>query len=92
MRGDLLLEERRAAEVDFPLGIPLPATQDTIIPFDVIVDPADVPGMAPVVSRAILGQPIAYEFVGRVTVDAGILGRSTFGPLSLLSGTVQVRR
>ncbi len=90
--GDLNLEGTRAAEVDFPLGVPLPARGEAIVPLDVIVDPRDVPEIAPVVTRAILGQHIGYELVGRFTVDAGALGTPTFGPMTLLSGTMQTRR
>jgi hypothetical protein len=91
VQGDLLLEGVRAAQVDFPLGVPLPAAGDTVIPFDIAVNPVDVPQVAPVMTRAIAGDPVGYEFVGRVQVDAGVLGRPTFGPMTLLSGTLQAR-
>lgn len=89
LNGDLELEGIRAAQVDFPLGVPLPASADTIIPLDLRVGLADVPGLARVVTRALTGEMIDYELIGRISVDAGILGQPSFGPMRLLQGSVR---
>jgi hypothetical protein len=91
LRGDLALEGTRAATVDFPLGLPLLAAQDTIIPFDITINPTDVPAIAPIVARAFAGQTVDYDLVGTITVDAGLLGQPSFGPSSWLRGSVQAR-
>jgi len=92
LRGELALEGTRAAAIDFPLGLPLLAAQDTIVPFDITINPSDIPALAPIVARAAGGQSVGYELVGTVTVDAGLLGQPSFGPSSLLRGSVQARR
>lgn len=90
--GNLILEERQAALVDFPLGLPLGAAQDTVIPLDIGIDFADVPALRDVLTRALVGSPVAYRLDGRMTVEAGVLGRPIFGPMTLLEGEVQTRR
>ncbi len=90
--GNLFLEERQAALVDFPLGLPLGAAQDTVIPLDIGINFADVPALRDVLTRAVVGSPVAYRLDGRMTVEAGVLGRPIFGPMTLLEGEVQTRR
>lgn len=90
--GGLLLEGTPAAEVDFPLGIPLEAGGETVVPFDISVRLSDVPRLVPTLTRALTGTPIEYRLDGRFGVDAGALGQPTFGPTTLLRGTVQPRR
>lgn len=90
--GDLALEGARAARVDFPLGVPLPAGQDTVIPLEVVISLADVPGLADAARRALTGDPLRYELEGTVTVDAGVLGQPSFGPSTLLEGQVRTTR
>lgn len=92
LAGDLFLEDARAATVDFPLGVPLPASGDTIIPLELSVDFEDLPGLADAVTRALTGQPLGYRLDGTVSVDAGALGRPTFGPSTLLRGEMDVLR
>jgi hypothetical protein len=92
MAGSLFLEGVRAAGVDLPLGLPLRAGQDTIIPIDVTVQFSDLPGLADVALRAFAGQPLAYRLDGTVGVNAGALGQPTFGPSTLLQGHLETRR
>ncbi len=92
LRGQLYLEDTRAGDVDFPLGVPMPAGQDTVIPLDVALSFSDLPALADVARRWFGGQSLAYRLDGTVTVDAGALGQPTFGPSTLLRGDVAVRR
>lgn len=92
INGGLMLEGTRAADVHFPLGLPLGAAQDTVIPIDVGVSFSDLPGLADVARRAASGQSIRYRLDGTFGVDAGMLGQPTFGPNTLLEGSVNVLR
>lgn len=92
LAGDLFLEDAPAATVDFPLGVPLPASGDTIIPLELSVNFEDIPGLADAATRALTGQPLDYRLDGTVSVDAGALGRPTFGPSTLLRGQLDVLR
>jgi hypothetical protein len=82
----LLLDDERAATGDFPLGLPLGANQESVIPLDLTIDFADVPALAANLRRIASGQTIAYELEGTVGVDAGRLGQPQFGPMRLVSG------
>jgi hypothetical protein len=90
--GDLFLGGSRAAAVDFPLGVQLIANDEAEIPIDFVIGFDDVPGLAQVVGRAISGSSLDYRLDGRIGVDAGPLGRPTFGPMTVLAGDVRVRR
>ena len=89
LRGTLHIEESRAADVDFPLGLPLRAAEETEIPIDLSVSFSDLPGLADVIRRAVNRQPLVYELEGTVGVDAGQLGQPTFGPMTLLRGQMR---
>ncbi|MBA2306333.1 MAG: LEA type 2 family protein [Acidobacteria bacterium] len=86
LRGTLRIEDARAAAVDFPLGLPLRATEQTVIPIDLSVSFSDLPGLADVVRRAANRQPLAYHLEGTIGVNAGQLGQPTFGPMTILRG------
>lgn len=92
VRGSLFLEGSRAADADFPLGLPLAAGGDSVVPLDLRVSFADIPGLADAIRRAVTGQPLGYRLDGTVGVDAGQWGRPTFGPMTLLTGDLQTRR
>lgn len=92
INGGLALEDRQAAQVDFPLGLPLAAGQETVVPLDIGVSFAALPGLADVASRALRGLPIRYRLDGSFGVDAGPLGQPRFGPMTLLQGNAQIRR
>lgn len=91
LEGTLELQGSRAATVDFPLGLPLTAGEATVIPLDLSVSFADLPGLGDAIRRAVSGQPIDYALDGTVAVEAGRFGTPTFGPMRLLDGEVRVR-
>lgn len=91
LSGDLFLEGGRAAGADFPLGLPLTAGGDAVIPLDLRVSFADIPGLADAIRRAVSGESLAYRLDGTVGVDAGQLGTPTFGPMTLLTGDLRTR-
>lgn len=90
--GDLFLDGTRAAAVDFPLGLSLVANDEAEIPIDLVIGFSDVPRLAQVIGRAFGGSRLDYRLDGRIGVDAGPLGRPTFGPMTILEGDVLVRR
>lgn len=92
LEGSLAFEGTRAANVDFPLGVPLLASADTVIPLDIMVGFSDLPGLADLAARLLTRSTIGYQLDGTVTVDAGALGRPKFGPSTLLHGDLVVRR
>ena len=91
LAGELFLEGGRAAEADFPLGLPLTAGGDAVIPLDLRVSFADIPGLADAIRRAVSGQPLDYRLDGTVGVDAGQLGSPTFGPMTFIAGEIRTR-
>ena len=90
--GNLILEDAHAAAVELPLGLPLRANQDTVIPIDIAISFADVPSLADAAVRLLTGQSARYRLDGSFGVDAGPLGTPTFGPTTLLRGELEVRR
>ena len=89
LRGTLHIEGSRAADVDFPLGLPLRPAEQTVIPIDLSISFADLPGLANALGRAVEGQPLQYRLEGTIGVDAGRLGQPVFGPMTLLSGEMR---
>jgi hypothetical protein len=92
LRGNLHLENARAAEVNFPLGLPLLAGRDTIIPLDVNISFSDLPGLADALQRIVTRNQVAYRLDGTVTLDAGAFGQPSFGPTTWLEGETRVVR
>ena len=89
LRGTLHIEDSRAADVDFPLGLPLRSGETSSIPIDLSVSFSDLPGLANVVRRAASRQPLAYHLEGTIGVDAGQLGQPTFGPMTIIRGQLR---
>ena len=89
LKGTLFLDESHAADVDFPLGLPLNGGGETIVPIDLSVSFASMPGLADSIRRAVNRQPLPYRLDGTVGVDAGQLGPQTFGPMTLLRGEIR---
>src|SRR5262245_33601738 len=85
----LFLEDAQAAETSFPLGLPLQARGIETIPIDISISFADVPRLAGTLRQAARGQAIGYRLEGTVGIDAGRLGQPSFGPMTLVSGTLQ---
>lgn len=90
LKGTLYLEDTRAAAADFPLGLPLSAGGDSIIPIDISISFADLPGLGGVARRVVARQPLPYRLDGTIGVDAGRLGQPLFGPMTLLRGEAVV--
>ena len=88
----LSLEGSRAADADFPLGLPLSARQESVIPLDLSISFADLPGLASALRRLAVGGSVPYELEGTVGVDAGRLGTPSFGPMLLTRGEMRVVR
>jgi hypothetical protein len=91
LRGTLFLEDSRAADADFPLGLPLAAGGDSVIPIDISISFADLPGLGGVARRLLARQSVPYRLEGTIGVDAGRLGQPVFGPMTLLRGETGVR-
>lgn len=90
--GTVLLGDDRAADVDLPLGLPLEAAGDTVIPLHLTLSFADVPDLADRIRGALTRGTIDYALRGTVAVDAGPLGQPSFGPRTWLQGEVDVTR
>jgi hypothetical protein len=90
--ASLSLEGSRAADADFPLGLPLSARQESVIPLDLSFSFADLPGLAGALRRLAVGGSVGYELNGTIGVDAGRLGTPTFGPMLLTRGEMRVVR
>jgi hypothetical protein len=92
LNGALFLEGQRATVVEFPLGLPLLAAQDTVIPFDIVLGFADVPNLGPALLQALNRGDAQYRLEGQLRVDAGLLGQPTFGPMTFIEGAVPIFR
>jgi late embryogenesis abundant protein len=92
VNATLALEGTRAATGDFPLGLPLRAGGQSVVPLDLTINFADVPGLASVARQAATGGAIDYQLDGTVGVEAGRLGTPSFGPMPLTRGELRVIR
>jgi hypothetical protein len=92
LRGNLFLENAQAADVDFPLGMPLAGGADTVIPIDLNISFADVPGLVEAAQRILTQNRVGYRLDGTVTVDAAPFGQPAFGPRTWLQGESRVIR
>jgi hypothetical protein len=90
VNGSLFLEGQEAAEVDLPLGLPLEAREETVVPIDVTLPLESLPALGGTLARAATGAPIGYRVDGTMGVKTDV-GEPVFGPLTLLAGEVQVR-
>lgn len=86
LRGTLYLEDSRAANTDFPLGLSLGAGGESVIPIDISISFSDLPGLSAVARRILARQAVPYRLEGTIGVDAGRLGQPVFGPMTLLHG------
>lgn len=92
LRGNVFLENTRAGEINFPLGLPLTATGDTIIPLDINISFSDLPGLVDVAQRIVSRNMVEYRLDGTLTVDAAPFGQPVFGPSTWISGESRVIR
>lgn len=90
LTGDLFLDDARAAAVELPLGLPLQAAADTVIPVDIAVDFEDIPRIADVLRSALGGGTIDYRVDGTVGVETPTLGYHEFGPGTVVRGEARV--
>ncbi|HEU5255562.1 MAG TPA: LEA type 2 family protein [Vicinamibacterales bacterium] len=89
--ADLILEGNHAATGNFPLGLPLTAGQETVVPLDLSISFADVPALSRSIGRLATGGTASYQLDGTVGIEAGRFGKPTFGPMTLTTGQLQVR-
>jgi hypothetical protein len=89
--GDLSIADAGAIDVEFPLGLPLVAHQDTVIPLDIAIGFDDLPALGRIARAAIAGQRLDYRLDGTFAIEAGRYGQPRFGPLRLLEGELLVR-
>ena len=90
LRASLILRDTQAATGDFPLGLPLQAGQTSEVPLDLSISFSDLPALGQVFRNAVTGRELPYHLDGTVGIDAGTLGQPTFGPMTLVSGTLRV--
>ena len=91
LKGTLFLEESRAADADFPLGLDLGAGADTELPIDISVSFRDLPGLGNVARKVLAREAVPYRLEGTIGIDAGNIGRDMlFGPMTLLRGEAVV--
>ena len=91
LKGTLYLEDSRAADADFPLGLSLAAGGESVIPIDISISFSDLPGLGGVARRILARQAVPYRLEGTIGVDAGRLGQPVFGPMTLLRGETAAR-
>ena len=89
--GDLSIADAGVIDVEFPLGLPLVAFQDTVVPLDVSIGFDDLPALGRIAQAAIGGQRLDYRLDGTFAVEAGGYGEPRFGPWTLLEGEIRVR-
>lgn len=92
LAGDLFLGDAEGVAVEFPLGIPLVARGDTVVPLDVSLDFHDLPSLAEAAFAALGSGVLPYRLEATIGVDAGLLGQPTFGPTPVLEGSLRVVR
>lgn len=91
LSGTLFLDGTRAAAADFPLGLPLTARQEHVVPIDLSISFSDLPALADTLRRAAGNAAIPYALDGTIGVDAGRLGQPVFGPMTIVRGDLRVR-
>ena len=92
LAGTVLLSDQPAADIDLPLGLPLDAAQDTVIPIELTLSFSDIPDVAERLQAAVSSGVVDYAIRGTVAVDAGALGQPSFGPRTWLQGDVRLTR
>lgn len=92
LEGRLHLEGEPGPRATFPLGLPLEAGQDTVIPIDLTIAFDELPDLARAVRAAVVRRAVGYRLEGSFSVEAGRIGPARFGPQDLLTGELRVAR
>ena len=92
VNATLSLQGGRAAAGDFPLGLPLAARQEAVVPLNLSISFTDLPGLAGALRQVAVGGDVEYQLDGTVGVDAGRFGTPTFGPMLLTRGEMRLVR
>jgi hypothetical protein len=79
------------AEIDLPLGLPLLAARDTVIPLDVSFGLPSLSSLGALGEALLRRSAIGYRLDGTLGIDAGALGQPTFGPRTWMQGQLDVR-
>jgi hypothetical protein len=88
--GKLALEGKELIDVRLPLGLPMPAAADTVIPLDLTFGFESLSALGEVATSLLSRDELRYELNGTLGVRAGPLGEPTFGPRTWLRGAVDV--
>jgi hypothetical protein len=91
LEGTLAFEGQELVDVDLPLGLPLVAASDTVIPLDLTFGFESLSALGNVAMSLFTREELSYELKGTLGVDAGPLGEPTFGPRTWLRGEVDVQ-
>jgi hypothetical protein len=94
LKGTLFLDDSRAADAEFPLGLDLRARAESELPIDINVSFSDLPGLGGVARKVLAREAVLYRLDGTIGVDAANIGRDMlFGPMTLIRGeaTVPIR-
>jgi hypothetical protein len=91
LRGDLFLEDREMADVDLPMGLPLVAARDTVIPIDISFGLPTLGSLGALGEALLRRNAVDYRLDGTVGIDAGAFGQPSFGPRTWLQGQFEVR-
>lgn len=89
--GELALEGKDLVDVSLPLGLPMPAAADTVIPLELTFGFESLSALGDVATRLLTRDELQYEIKGTLGVRAGALGEPTFGPRTWLRGSVRVQ-
>jgi len=91
IKGTLYLEDSRATDVEFPLGLPLGAGAETVIPIDLSISFSDLPGLGGVARRLMNREAVPYRLDGTIGLDVPRIGQGmVFGPMTLVRGEASV--
>ena len=89
--GTLALEGEDLVDVELPLGLPLEAASDTVIPLDLTFGFDGFSALGSVATSLFTRDELRYELRETLAVDADPLGEPSFGLRTWLRGRVEVQ-
>jgi hypothetical protein len=89
--GTLAFEGEDLVDVELPIGLPMVALADTVIPLDLTFGFESFSALGNVAMTLFTRDQLSYELKGTLGVSAGPLGEPTFGPRTWLRGEVDVQ-